>query len=299
MQLGPERRKHARTKKVPPLTLRISYEERSGFPKRELVVTLLDNSDDGLRIGTTRPLGVGSVVFLQREVAGKTRPWSARVTWCGLNPDGSYAAGLQLVALSAPGASPSDAGSQKADPDALPDYYEVLQLSSKADPDTVHRVYRLLAQRFHPDNPDTGNQDAFRKLLEAYRVLSDPEQRAAFDVKHGTQNQRRWKIFDQRSALRGQVTERRKREGILSILYTRRVNEPAQPAMSIIEMENLLGCPREHLEFSLWFLKEKSLIVKSDNGRYAITVNGAEAAESEEIPWAREDRLIESSGEPS
>jgi predicted transcriptional regulator len=69
--------------------------------------------------------------------------------------------------------------------------------------------------------------------------------------------------------------------------------------MSIIEMEDLLGCPREHLEFSLWFLKEKGLIVKSDNGRYAITVNGAEAAESEEIPWAREDRLLESSGEPS
>ena len=43
------------------------------------------------------------------------------------------------------------------DPGRMPeeltiDYYEVLQISPNADPDTVHRVYRLLAQRFHPDN---------------------------------------------------------------------------------------------------------------------------------------------------
>jgi curved DNA-binding protein len=36
------------------------------------------------------------------------------------------------------------------------DYYEVLQVSTSADPDTITRVYRLLAQRFHPDNQKTG-----------------------------------------------------------------------------------------------------------------------------------------------
>ena len=38
----------------------------------------------------------------------------------------------------------------------LPDYYETLQISPNADPDTIHRVYRLLAQRFHPDTQETG-----------------------------------------------------------------------------------------------------------------------------------------------
>ena len=37
------------------------------------------------------------------------------------------------------------------------DYYDVLQVSPSAEPDTIHRVYRLLAQRFHPDNKETGN----------------------------------------------------------------------------------------------------------------------------------------------
>ena len=51
-----------------------------------------------------------------------------------------------------------------------PDYYEILQISTNAEPETVHRVYRLLAQRYHPDNAETGNDATFRKLTEAYHV---------------------------------------------------------------------------------------------------------------------------------
>ena len=53
------------------------------------------------------------------------------------------------------------------------DHYEVLQISVGAEPETVHRVYRLLAQRFHPDNAETGNDARFRQVAEAYRILSD------------------------------------------------------------------------------------------------------------------------------
>ena len=62
------------------------------------------------------------------------------------------------------------------------DHYETLQINANAEPETVHRVYRLLAQRYHPDNKDTGDATRFRALTEAYEVLSDPEQRAKYDV---------------------------------------------------------------------------------------------------------------------
>ena len=52
--------------------------------------------------------------------------------------------------------------------DSRPDYYDLLQISPSAEPETVHRVYRLLAQRFHPDNQDSGNERRFRELTEAY-----------------------------------------------------------------------------------------------------------------------------------
>ena len=64
--------------------------------------------------------------------------------------------------------------------DEIPDYYELLQVSASAELETIHRVYRLLAQRYHPDNQETGNPPRFREISEAYRVLSDPEERARF-----------------------------------------------------------------------------------------------------------------------
>ena len=54
------------------------------------------------------------------------------------------------------------------------DYYEVLQISRNAEVETIHRVYRMMATRFHPDNPRTGNTETFLLLKRAYQVLSDP-----------------------------------------------------------------------------------------------------------------------------
>src|SRR5688572_16576384 len=78
--------------------------------------------------------------------------------------------------------------------DQIADYYEILQISQNAEPETVHRVYRLLAQRLHPDNAETGNSAQFRMLSDAYQVLSDPERRAQYDVVHGAQQQQRWRL---------------------------------------------------------------------------------------------------------
>ena len=69
------------------------------------------------------------------------------------------------------------------------DFYEVLQVSANAEPETINRVYRLLAQRFHPDNRETGDENRFREIHEAHAVLSDPEKRAKYDVLYHQQRQ--------------------------------------------------------------------------------------------------------------
>jgi curved DNA-binding protein CbpA len=175
----------------------------------------------------------------------------------------------------------------------VPDYYELLQISPNADPDMIHRVYRLLAQRYHPDNTASGDEKAFRAITDAYEVLSQPEKRAAYDVHLHSYRQVRWRIFDQRQAAVGKLAERSKRKGILDLLYTHRCNEPEKPSMNLHELEDLLGCPREHLEFSLWYLKEQGLVAKMDNGRFAVTAKGVDWAEQEEASARlREDRLL-------
>src|SRR6185436_8362987 len=75
------------------------------------------------------------------------------------------------------------------------DYYEILQISPNAQPETVHRVYRLLAQRLHPDNGETGNATQFLLLSEAYQVIGDAEKRATYDVVHLQRRQERGRLI--------------------------------------------------------------------------------------------------------
>jgi curved DNA-binding protein CbpA len=63
-----------------------------------------------------------------------------------------------------------------------------MQLSPDAGPAAISRAYRLLALQYHPDNVETGNSEMFLRLAEAYRILSDPQKRASYDVRrHDTQ----------------------------------------------------------------------------------------------------------------
>jgi DnaJ-class molecular chaperone len=63
------------------------------------------------------------------------------------------------------------------------DYYEVLGVKRDASDDEVKKAYRKLARKFHPDlNPgDKTAEDRFKKLQEAYDVLSDAENRKLYD----------------------------------------------------------------------------------------------------------------------
>jgi curved DNA-binding protein len=128
--------------------------------------------------------------------------------------------------------------------EAFVDHYETLQISPNADADTIHRVYRILAQRYHPDNRETGSAEVFREATQAYQVLSEPEKRAAYDVQHRQARQLTWRIFDQPNSGQGVNAERRKREGVLSALYRKRVAQAEQPFLSLKELEDLLGVPR-------------------------------------------------------
>ncbi len=63
------------------------------------------------------------------------------------------------------------------------DFYEVLGVDRNASPDEMKRAYRKLAMRHHPDrNPDDKTaEQKFKQVSEAYDVLKDDQQRAAYD----------------------------------------------------------------------------------------------------------------------
>jgi DnaJ-class molecular chaperone len=62
-------------------------------------------------------------------------------------------------------------------------YYTFLGVSASASGDEIKRAYRRLALKFHPDlNPGTGSEQVFARAYEAYRCLSDPDARIAYDA---------------------------------------------------------------------------------------------------------------------
>lgn len=62
------------------------------------------------------------------------------------------------------------------------DYYETLGVSRDASQQEIQQAYRKLARKYHPDlNKDSGSEDKFKKISEAYEVLRDPEKRKKYD----------------------------------------------------------------------------------------------------------------------
>jgi molecular chaperone DnaJ len=63
------------------------------------------------------------------------------------------------------------------------DYYNVLGVSRDAKLEDIRKAYRRLARRHHPDvNPgNTGAEERFKQISEAFEVLSDADKRAVYD----------------------------------------------------------------------------------------------------------------------
>ncbi len=273
-----DRRRRTRGRRPGSGEIRIAVERGNGSLQTHSV-KLADVSDWGVGFETSSPMVVGASLYAWGasipNAPDAEHRRKVRVMHCRLAGEGAYRAGCSFED------TPSEAKlpiKQAADV-SLVDHYEALQLSPSADSDTVHRVYRLLAQRYHPDNPDTGNATAFHALLQAHRVLSDPEKRAAYDIQHQASRALSWKIFETPQSSEGIDAERRKRAGVLSALYSKRIERPDATGLTVRELEELLSCPREHLDFTLWYLRQKNWIHNPENGRYEITVGGVDASE--------------------
>src|SRR5579864_6543706 len=66
---------------------------------------------------------------------------------------------------------------------AQQDYYQTLGVGREAAEDEIRKAYRKLARKHHPDlNPgDKAAEDRFKKLQEAYDILSDPKKKQMYD----------------------------------------------------------------------------------------------------------------------
>ncbi|GLQ76872.1 molecular chaperone DnaJ [Mesorhizobium huakuii] len=161
------------------------------------------------------------------------------------------------------------------------DYYELLEISPNANSETIERVFRYFAMRYHPDNQDTGDESRFSEILEAHNVLKDPVKRARYDIQHKDHLNLRTELIGDASSNTTIERDVAIQAKLLSLLYVKRRQDVNNPGIGDTEIERLSGCPREHLEFHLWYLKAKGWIGRIENGTFAITVEGIDRANSE------------------
>jgi curved DNA-binding protein len=180
------------------------------------------------------------------------------------------------------------------------DYYELLQISPNADNETIHRVYRYLAARFHPDNATTGDALKFQLVKTAYEVLSHPTRRTEFDSARKSLTSRPVpplsSSIDFMDQLEGELN---RRLAVLAVLYYRRRMNPLHPDVSLGEIEERMGFPRDYLDFTLWYLVKKNYISRADNATFALTAEGVDFVERERAVLPMLNGLLASESESS
>ena len=165
----------------------------------------------------------------------------------------------------------------QSDPYAA-DHYELLRLSPGADPEAVDKVYKKLARRFHPDNSETGDAEAFLRIAEAYRVLSDPKKRCQYDAERLAGNAIPRFQFRSAEFFSGVLGEQNRRLAILCLLYRKRTSNYEFPGLSLCDLEELTGCTQGELGFSIWYNCEKGFARASDRD-YCLTAEGVDFVE--------------------
>jgi len=161
------------------------------------------------------------------------------------------------------------------------DYYEILEISPNANSETIDRIFRYFAQRYHPDNQDTGDQPRFSEILQAYNALRDPVKRAQYNIEHKNRSDFGRKLAAEASDSKGIERDVGIQDKLLSLLYVKRRQNIKEPGIGNQDLERLSGCPSEHLDFHLWYLKEKGWLGRLEDGTLAITVEGVDRANSE------------------
>jgi curved DNA-binding protein CbpA len=178
-------------------------------------------------------------------------------------------------------------------------YYEILEVSPGSSADAIEHNFRHLARRYHPDNQTTGDRSRFDAILEAHDTLKDSVKRAQYHEKHpsrlpplphdeeadqanagGLGARDRENAVNDDNFIDGLGIDRDVsiQNNLLTLLYFQRRRNIRDPGIGDAELERLSGCPPEHLEFHIWYLKAKGWISRGDNGLLEITIEGVDRA---------------------
>ena len=93
--------------------------------------------------------------------------------------------------------------------------------------------------------------------------------------------------------------ELNRRLAVLAQLYIRRRTNPNYPEVSLAEVEERMGFPRDYLEFTMWYLQKKAYIVRADNACFTLTADGVDFVETRRESTPSLNKMLTSGSESS
>lgn len=157
------------------------------------------------------------------------------------------------------------------------DFYSILKVDPQCDAKTLETAYRDLAKIYHPDHPETADTEKFQQVLEAYRALKDPEDRASYNITYSLHTAY---TFDANSGEtiidRSAPSDNDAHVKTLLHLYKRRREFAKDPGVGQYSLQQMLNCSDETFDFYIWYLKGKGFIEYTEEGTIAITIAGVD-----------------------
>lgn len=172
------------------------------------------------------------------------------------------------------------------------DYYKILQVSPDCDARGLETAYRFLAKMYHPDHAETADVSKFNEVVEAYKALRNPDQRAQYDVLYTDITGYRFYADDEANGEKTAYDDADAHSKTLLFLYKKRRENAQDAGVGRYFIQKMLGCSDEHFEFHLWYLKAKRLIEITEQGKLAITIEGVDHVISLSQRMMKEKLLI-------
>jgi curved DNA-binding protein CbpA len=162
------------------------------------------------------------------------------------------------------------------------DHYTILGVDPRATLEAIQIAYARLEQKYNLKTAGSGDQDKLDSVTLAFEVLTDPALRLEFDKVKGIDQDDANLMFAGLEFFEALGRQAGLRSAMLCILYDRRRKKPSKPSLSVRHIEGMIHATNDELNFSLFYLKQKGLVVGDDKSNLQITVDGMDFLERDQ-----------------